>query len=78
MNPPSGVATFVFSDIEGSTRLWEEDPTGMAKSLARLDDIVRGVIDTAGGTVFKHTGDGFGAAFESVTCGVEAASQVAA
>lgn len=78
MKLPTGVVTFVFSDIEGSTRLWEDDPTGMAQSLARHDDIVRGVIDAAGGTVFKHTGDGFGAAFESVTAGVEAAAQVAA
>jgi predicted ATPase/class 3 adenylate cyclase len=78
MNLPTGVVTFVFSDIEGSTRLWEEDPTGMAQSLARHDEIVRSVIDAAGGTVFKHTGDGFGAAFESVTAGVEAAAQIAA
>lgn len=78
MSLPTGVVTFVFSDIEGSTRLWEDDPTGMAKSLARHDDIVRSVVDAAGGTVFKHTGDGFGAAFESVTAGVGAAAQVAA
>ena len=78
MDLPTGVVTFVFSDIEGSTRLWEDDPTGMAGSLARHDEIVRTVIDAAGGTIFKHTGDGFGAAFESVTAGVEAASQVAA
>ncbi|HSJ28562.1 MAG TPA: adenylate/guanylate cyclase domain-containing protein [Acidimicrobiia bacterium] len=78
MNLPTGVVTFVFSDIEGSTRLWEEDPTGMAQSLARHDEIVGSVIDAAGGTVFKHTGDGFGAAFESVTAGVEAAAQITA
>jgi predicted ATPase/class 3 adenylate cyclase len=78
MNLPTGVVTFVFSDIEGSTRLWEEDPAGMAKSLARHDEIARAVVDAAGGTIFKHTGDGFGAAFDSVTAGVEAARLVAA
>jgi predicted ATPase/class 3 adenylate cyclase len=78
MSLPSGVVTFVFSDIEGSTRLWEDDPAGMATSLARHDDIVRTVIDSAGGTVFKHTGDGFAAAFDSVTAGVDAAHLVAA
>lgn len=77
MDLPTGVVTFVFSDIEGSTRLWEDDPKGMEESLTRHDEIVRTVIDAAGGVVFKHTGDGFGAAFESVSAGVEAAARVA-
>jgi predicted ATPase/class 3 adenylate cyclase len=75
---PSGVVTFVFSDIEGSTRLWEADPAGMALSLARHDEIVRSTVEGAGGVVFKHTGDGFGAAFESVSTGLGAAASVAA
>ncbi len=40
MGLPSGVVTFLFSDIEGSTRLWESDPSGMRRSLARHDEIV--------------------------------------
>lgn len=78
MSLPSGVVTFLFSDIEGSTRLWEEDPAGMAKSLADHDEVVRKVINAGGGTIFKHTGDGFGAAFDSVTSAVETAAQVMA
>ena len=41
---PSGVA-IVFSDIEGSTKLWESDPDGMRASLARHDEIVRSVVE---------------------------------
>ena len=77
MSLPHGVVTFVFSDIEGSTRLWETDPAGMKASLARHDEIVEREIAAVGGHVFKHTGDGFGAAFESVSAGVEAAAGVA-
>lgn len=75
---PAGVVTFVFSDIEGSTRLWESEPGGMAASLARHDEIVRDIVGSHGGNVFKHTGDGFGAAFDSVTAGLAAAAAVAA
>ena len=77
MSLPTGVVTFVFSDIEGSTRLWESDPEGMRRSLARHDQLVTDVVEASGGHVFKHTGDGFGAAFESVTSGLEAAAGVA-
>ena len=75
---PRGVVTFVFSDIEGSTKLWESDPDGMRLSLALHDEIVKSVVEAANGTVFKHTGDGFGAAFGSVKAGLEAAAAVAA
>jgi predicted ATPase/class 3 adenylate cyclase len=78
MSMPSGVVTFVFSDIEGSTRLWEMDPNGMERSLARHDEIARAAIEGAGGFLFKHTGDGFGAAFESVSAALSAAAGVAA
>lgn len=78
MDIPNGVVTFVFSDIEGSTRLWESDPDGMSRSLTRHDEIVRGVVEEQGGVLFKHTGDGFGAAFGSATSGVTAAAGVAA
>lgn len=77
MDLPSGVVTFLFSDIEGSTRLWESDPSGMRTSLARHDEIVGHHVDAAGGVVFKHTGDGFAAAFASVTAGITAAAVVA-
>ena len=58
---PSGDVTFVFGDIEGSTALWESDPEAMRASLEAHDALVRSSIEHAGGFVFKHTGDGFGA-----------------
>ena len=41
---PSGTVTFLFTDLEGSTRLWEDRPEAMAAALARHDAILRGVI----------------------------------
>ena len=61
---PSGALTFLFTDIEGSTRLWEEHPEGMRAALARHDDIVRRAIEDQGGYVFATGGDGFAAAFQ--------------
>lgn len=70
---PEGAVAFLFSDIEGSTRLWESDPDGMRESLAEHDAIVRGAVEAAGGHVFKHTGDGFVAAFSKASAGATAA-----
>ena len=53
----------MFTDIEGSTSLWEKYPVGMRSALNRHDEIVRGVIDARGGHVFATGGDGFAAAF---------------
>jgi predicted ATPase/class 3 adenylate cyclase len=60
---PSGTVTFLFTDIEGSTRLWESAPDAMRVALARHDEILRGAIESHGGYVFATGGDGFGAAF---------------
>jgi class 3 adenylate cyclase len=62
VGPPSGTVTFLFSDIEGSTRLWESSPEGMRFALARHDTIVRQAIEGYGGYVFGTGGDGFAAA----------------
>jgi predicted ATPase/class 3 adenylate cyclase len=70
---PSGTVTFLFTDIEGSTRLWDAAPEAMGLALARHDEIVRGAIDGHRGLVFATGGDGFAAAFESVADGVRAA-----
>jgi predicted ATPase/class 3 adenylate cyclase len=78
MSLPSGVVTFVFSDIEESTKLWESDPEGMRASLGHHDEIARRIVTAGNGIVFKHTGDGFGAAFDSVNSGIEAAARFAA
>ena len=59
---PSGTVTFLFTDLEGSTRLWEEQPDAMTASLARHDAIVRGAIASHHGRV-KTTGDGFHGVF---------------
>jgi class 3 adenylate cyclase len=55
--------SFLFTDIEGSTGLWESAPDAMRTALARHDVIVRDAIDRRGGYVFATGGDGFGAAF---------------
>ncbi len=70
---PSGTVTFLFTDIEGSTRLWEEHPDAMRDALARHDELVREAIEAHGGYVVKTTGDGFHAAFGTADAGVSAA-----
>jgi class 3 adenylate cyclase len=61
---PTGTVTFVFTDIEGSTRLWESAPEAMRTALARHDEIMRAAIEGSGGFVFATGGDGFAAAFD--------------
>ena len=70
---PSGTVTFLFTDVEGSTRLWEEHPDAMHGVLARHDEIVRGAIESHGGHVVKTTGDGFHAAFATARDALDAA-----
>jgi predicted ATPase/class 3 adenylate cyclase len=70
---PAGTVTFLFTDIEGSTRLWEQYPEGMQRALSRHDDLIRAAIEGHGGNVIKTTGDGFHAAFETGLGGVAAA-----
>ena len=70
---PSGLATFLFTDIEGSTRRWEADPEVMRAALADHDEVVRTAIEAHGGRVFKHTGDGVCAVFTSPRAAVDAA-----
>jgi class 3 adenylate cyclase len=70
---PSGVVTFLFTDVEGSTRRWEKDADGMRAALAAHDEVLRSAIEGHGGFVFKHTGDGVCAAFSSPRAAVDAA-----
>jgi class 3 adenylate cyclase len=60
----SAVTTFLFTDIEGSTRLWEEEPERMRPALARHDALVRAAVESNRGTVVKMIGDGVHAAFD--------------
>ena len=70
---PSGVVTFLFTDVEGSTRRWEADADAMRIALAAHDEVLRSAIEAHGGFMFKHTGDGVCAAFASPTSAVDAA-----
>jgi predicted ATPase/class 3 adenylate cyclase len=70
---PSGVVTFLFTDIEGSTRRWEADADAMRAALAVHDEVLRSAIEAHGGFMFKHTGDGACAAFASPRSAVDAA-----
>src|ERR1700741_3826081 len=71
--PPSGVVTFLFTDIEGSTRRWEANADAMRVALAAHDEVLRTAIGGHGGSLFKHTGDGVCAAFASPRSAVDAA-----
>ncbi len=73
MSAPAGVVTFLFTDVEGSTRRWEADAEGMRKALAAHDAVLRAAIEAHGGRLFKHTGDGVCAAFASPRSAVDAA-----
>jgi class 3 adenylate cyclase len=73
----SGVVTFLFTDIEGSTRRWESDAQAMRAALAVHDKVLRTAIEAYGGFLFSHTGDGFVAAFASPTSAVNAADRAA-
>jgi predicted ATPase/class 3 adenylate cyclase len=59
----SAITTFLFTDIEGSSRLWEREPERMHAALARHDAIVRSAVQSHGGSIVKMTGDGVNAAF---------------
>ena len=60
---PSGIVTFLFTDLEDSTRLWERHGVAMRDALARHDAIMQSAIDDHGGVLIKHTGDGVHAVF---------------
>ncbi len=70
---PSGTVTLLFTDVEGSTRLWDAERDAMAAALRRHDEILRDAIEQAGGYVFKTAGDSFCAAFAAARAGLDAA-----
>ncbi len=69
---PTGTVTLLFTDVEGSTRLWEAEPEQMAQALRRHDELLRTAVDEAGGYVFKTVGDAFCAAFATAQEALEA------
>ena len=66
------ISTFLFTDIEGSTRLWELEPARMQQALATHDHVARTVVEQHGGRVVKTTGDGMCAVFDDPLRAVEA------
>src|SRR5262245_5924578 len=75
---PEGTVTFLLTDVEGSTRLWEEEPAAMQTALARHDALLAGVIRQHGGFVIKSRGEGDSlfAVFSRATDAVAAASEL--
>lgn len=72
-SPPTGTLTFCFTDIEGSSRLWERFPDSMGRALARHDALLRESAERHGGFVFKTVGDAFCIAFPNAREAVAAA-----
>ena len=72
---PTGTVTFLFTDVEGSTNLWERYPLAMQAAIARHDEILREVMDASDGFVFKTVGDAFCVAFSSAPYALEAAQR---
>ena len=73
---PTGLVTYVFTDVEGSTRLWDTHPEQMKPALARHDDILKGAVAEHGGHIFSHAGDGFGISFQSAGTALDFVEQV--
>jgi predicted ATPase/class 3 adenylate cyclase len=73
---PSAPKTFLFTDVQGSTALWERHPTEMHTALAEHDRIVRAAVAAAGGQVFSTAGDSFAVAFESAAAALGVALEV--
>ena len=73
INLPTGTVTFLFTDIEGSTRLWQDQPQAMAISHERHNAILRQAIESQHGYVVDIVGDAFAAAFHTALDGLQAA-----
>ena len=69
----SGVVTFLFTDIEGSTRRWEADPDAMRVELETHNRVLREALEAHTGHIFNYTGDGVCAVFASPRTAVDAA-----
>jgi len=75
-SPPTGTLTFLFTDIEGSTKMWESNVPAMQVALARHDEILRGATEQHGGYVFKTVGDAFCCAFRTAPDALEATLEI--
>src|ERR1700704_6139766 len=63
----TATTTFLFTDIEGSTALWEQHPDAMQAALARHDRLLRHAVESSNGSIVKRTGDGVYAVFALAT-----------
>jgi predicted ATPase/class 3 adenylate cyclase len=70
--PAARTLTFLFTDLEASTRLWERFPDAMRTAIARHDALLRAAVESSDGEVVKTTGDGLMAIFSSVAAAVSA------
>ena len=70
---PAGTVTFLFTDIEASTALWEQHPQPMRTAVYEHDELLDRLVRAHGGVVFKRTGDGAAAAFADATAALRAA-----
>ncbi|MFY9916807.1 MAG: adenylate/guanylate cyclase domain-containing protein, partial [Mycobacterium sp.] len=76
--PPSGTVTFLLTDLEGSTRMWEQDPVAMKAAMVRHDELLEKAIAANRGFVFARMGDGMAAAFSTAGRAVAAAVDIQA
>ncbi|HLE26902.1 MAG TPA: tetratricopeptide repeat protein [Anaerolineales bacterium] len=70
---PTGTVTFLFTDIEGSTHLWEQYPEWMPRAFARHEAILREAVAAHGGYAYKMIGDAFQVAFATAPAALAAA-----
>jgi class 3 adenylate cyclase len=79
---PSGTVTFLFTDIEGSTALWEASPEAMSDALVGHNTILHAAVDGHEGRVFSTAGDGMAAVFsrsaDALATAIEAQSALLA
>jgi predicted ATPase/class 3 adenylate cyclase len=75
-HPPSGTVTFLLTDLEGSTRLWEQDPEAMKAAMVRHNELLEKTLAAHDGFVFARMGDGMAAAFATASDAVSAAAAI--
>ena len=75
-HPPSGTVTFLLTDLEGSTRMWEQDPDAMKAAMARHDALLEKVFAAHRGFVFARMGDGMAAAFATASDAISGAGAI--
>jgi predicted ATPase/class 3 adenylate cyclase len=76
IHPPSGTVTFLLTDLEGSTRMWEQDPAAMRAAMARHDQLLEKTIAATQGFIFARMGDGMAAAFATAAQAIAAAASI--